>query len=93
MGRLYKLAVRHGALECQHCEFRSGRMCDYVADHVRPTSKGGPDHMGNRQILCISCNLLKAEGNMHALKRKRKQIDEVAGAWELRLASEGIPMK
>lgn len=37
-------------------------------DHIKPSSKGGPDGMWNREVLCIECN--RAKGNRNDLSKE-----------------------
>ena len=39
-------------------------------DHIIPKSRFGSDLSFNLQLLCMSCNLLKGDGNMMELWRK-----------------------
>lgn len=48
-----RVSVEKGHERCQKCRTSIGPM---NADHIVPKSKGGPDHVDNRQLLCITCN-------------------------------------
>lgn len=45
----------------------------FEIDHVIPKSKGGGDHIENRQLLCPPCNKLKGTGTMVAAIAKYKE--------------------
>ena len=45
----------------------------FEIDHVIPKSKGGPDHIENRQLLCPPCNKLKSDGTMEAAIAKYQE--------------------
>ena len=42
-------------------------------DHVIPKSKGGPDHIENRQLLCPPCNKMKGTGTMEGATVKYQE--------------------
>ena len=39
----------------------------FEVDHIVPTSKGGPDHIENLQLLCGHCNKIKGDRSMEYL--------------------------
>ena len=56
---------------CKVCE---GRFCfeQMTVDHIVPQSKGGSNELVNLQLLCGSCNGLKADGTLEELLAKIK---------------------
>ena len=63
--RLYGLQEGRCAGCKQYFEFRH-----FHKDHIVPRSKGGPDDDSNLQLLCGSCNVIKADGTMADLKAR-----------------------
>ena len=69
------LRVMHTYREMKHILFGEQEgvcnLCNFAfeyrileVDHVWPKSKGGPDHIENRQLLCPACNKIKGTGTM-----------------------------
>lgn len=44
------------------CSVCSSHGSDLQIDHVIPVSKGGTNDLGNLQLLCRDCNILKSDG-------------------------------
>lgn len=67
--RVAALIMRGHAEQCACC----GAFEDLTFDHVIPLSKGGINGLGNGQILCVTCNLLK-DDNIISISDLRKMI-------------------
>ena len=46
---------------CADCGCHLSKDYPGTLDHIHPKSKGGTNHKENLQVLCLECNLLKAD--------------------------------
>lgn len=61
-----QLIARRQNGDCFYCgqplrRNKDGLYCDFVRDHLRPKSKGGPDHHHNRVAACRNCDREKRD--------------------------------
>ncbi len=65
--RVYGLINQGHKPECVCCEAKT----QLTFDHIHPLSKGGIDDDSNGQILCLKCNLVKADNIISIKELKR----------------------
>jgi 5-methylcytosine-specific restriction endonuclease McrA len=58
--------LRRDGYRCVQCSVES----NLTIDHIKPWSKGGTNRMENLQILCDTCNWLKADQERRVPRRK-----------------------
>ena len=47
----------------------------FVADHIKPLHKGGPDHIGNKQAAHNECNSTKRARDFAPIVRRSGSLD------------------
>lgn len=62
---LSNLEKNSGQLKCEICKKIITRKSEFHFDHILAFSKGGKSVLSNCQILCIDCNLIKTDKEMH----------------------------
>ena len=60
--RQYLYGVQEG--DCNLCNTHFDGIRHFHLDHITPKSKGGTDHLQNRQLLCGNCNQIKSNKTM-----------------------------
>lgn len=72
---------------CAYCDNPIPEPRRGILEHVIPRSKGGRNHMGNRKLVCRTCDTLKA--NLTSLEDAIAHFEKVKELF-IRLRQKGI---
>lgn len=84
------LRKNNGDIRCAICRMKLSSISECHFDHIFPFAKGGKSTANNCQILCTSCNLKKADKELHDFLLEEKARKFLSGVDSLQLAHNGF---
>lgn len=84
------LRKNNGDIRCAICRMKLSSISECHFDHIFPFAKGGKSTAKNCQILCTSCNLKKADKELHDFLLEEKARKFLSGVDSLQLAHNGF---